>query len=355
MYKFFLFCYLSLIATDCVARNYESMYGKEPIKDSSVYDINQNCLDCKYEYKKENYDYSDLNLDYSKKTVGKDGTPLWDEFVSHYKYKDYNDNFSPSPYDYSINIEKTTLDEALNPSKPKKNIWEKEETKEKQIVSMFSSEINNVNKINYKEEIPEIDYFCPFETEFECIVWNKKPQVNEIVTTKSPNIRKSKIDNILFAIKENKDINARDEVFEPLIDRYKVLMRTARTCCTEGMIYKLKEAGASSKLIYKFLFDDANFYNIGNRCLMMSDKDLDEKFSNTETSNVVADVRNKCLCKGRDWLKFTLAPFIEIYKKEPNFINSDFIYSYTDGLNRKITISINKDINNILNQLNVCP
>ena len=283
------------------------MYGKEPVKDSIIYNINPDCIECNEIEKDNKKDYYSIS-GFSNRTIDKKGVPLWDDFVSHYKDKNFNDNFDLPPYTHSLDD---------------KNITE--------------------------------ESFCPFETEFECKAWKIKPQINEIVTPKNPKIKKSKMNKILLAIKENKELETENIIFEPLLERYKILMRSARSCCTEGMIYKLKKAGASTKLVYKFLSDDANFYDIGNRCLMMTDQDLDKRFSNTQTSNVVADVRNSCLCKGRDWFKSMLEPFVEIYKQNPNFKNSQFLYYYNDGLNRNITVSINEDINNIINQLKSCP
>lgn len=329
------------------------MYGKEPVKDSIIYNINPDCIECNEIEKDNKRDYYSIS-GFSNRTIDKKGVPLWDDFVSHYKDKNFNDSFDLPPYTHSLDDKNITLDNALNPSKPKINIWENKTSEEKEKISMFSQEKIDNGKIIYTDDLSE-ESFCPFETEFECKAWKIKPQINEIVTPKNPKIKQSKMNKILLAIKENKELETENIIFEPLLERYKILMRSARSCCTEGMIYKLKKAGASTKLVYKFLSDDANFYDIGNRCLMMTDQDLDKRFSNTETSNVIADVRNSCLCKGRDWFKSILEPFVEIYKQNPNFKNSQFLYYYNDGLNRNITVSINEDINNIINQLKSCP
>ena len=39
----------------------------------------------------------------------------------------------------------------------------------------------------------------------------------------------------------------------------------------------------------------------------------------------------------------------------PDFANSKFDYTYIDGLQREITVSINTDVQNVLNQLAQCP
>jgi hypothetical protein len=132
-------------------------------------------------------------------------------------------------------------------------------------------------------------------------------------------------------------------------------MRSANACCTDGLVYSLKNAGASEGLIYKFMADDANFYGFGSRCLMMTDEELDTKYPNTATAAVAADVRNGCLCRGRQWFAAMLAPFQQAYAAAPEFADQKFYYTYTDGLQRQTTVSINNDVQNVLKQLELCP
>ena len=101
--------------------------------------------------------------------------------------------------------------------------------------------------------------------------------------------------------------------------------------------------------------DDANFYGFGARCLMMTDDELDTKYPNTATAAVAADVRNGCLCRGRQWFYAMLAPFEQAYRAFPEFRDYKFYYTYTDGLQREITVSVNNDVQNVLQQLSVCP
>ena len=196
---------------------------------------------------------------------------------------------------------------------------------------------------------------CPFETETECQIWRRKPIVREVVSPRSAKLRDAKIDEFIHAADCNKHITANEPVSAPLLDRYKMLMRSAQACCTDGMAYALKQAGASDGLVYKFLSDDANFYGFGSRCLMMTDHDLDTKYPNTATAVVAADVRNGCLCRGRQWFQAMLAPFEQAYNAMPEFKNAQFNYTYKDGLQREITVSINNDVQNVLKQLAQCP
>ncbi len=116
---------------------------------------------------------------------------------------------------------------------------------------------------------------CPFESETECQIWRRKPMIRETVAPRSAKIRPELLDSFIAKAKCNKNIQASDPTAAPLLERYKILMRSAQACCTDGMAYSLKQAGASDGLIYKFLSDDANFYGLGNRCLMMTDAELD--------------------------------------------------------------------------------
>ena len=179
--------------------------------------------------------------------------------------------------------------------------------------------------------------------------------IRETVAPRSNHIRPDLLQAFIAKAKCNKNIAATDPTAAPLLERYKILMRSAQACCTDGMAYSLKKAGASDGLVYKFLADDANFYGLGNRCLMMTDAELDRNYPNTATAAVAADVRNGCLCRGRQWFQAMLAPFREVYSIAPDFAQSKFDYTYTDGLQRQVTVSINNDVQNVLNQLEMCP
>ena len=200
-----------------------------------------------------------------------------------------------------------------------------------------------------------IDDGCPFDTETECNIWRRKPIIRETVSPRSPKIRGINMTEILFTFNQTGNLDANSVAAAPLLDRYKMLMRSASACCTEGMKYSLKQAGASNELIYKFLADDANFYNIGGRCLMMSDAEIDEKYSGTATAMTIADVRNGCLCRGRQWFNAMLAPFIDLWNASPEFESSPFYWTYIDGLQREVTVAINDDVKNVLDQLATCP
>ena len=196
---------------------------------------------------------------------------------------------------------------------------------------------------------------CPFDSETECQIWRRKPIIRETVAPRSPLIRAEKMDEFIDAARCDKNITANNPLAAPLLERYKMLMGSANACCTDGMVYSLKNAGASDGLIYKFMSDDANFYGFGARCLMMTDSELDKKYPNTATAAVAADVRNGCLCRGRQWFYAMLAPFQQAYAAFPEFRDYKFNYTYVDGLQREITVSVNNDVQNVLRQLALCP
>ena len=139
---------------------------------------------------------------------------------------------------------------------------------------------------------------CPFDSDTECEIWRRKPIIRETVSPRSPRIRADKMDEFIAAARCDKNITANHPLAAPLLERYKMLMGSANACCTDGMAYSLKQAGASDGLVYKFLSDDANFYGFGARCLMMTDDELDQKYPNTATA-----ASNRRGCRGRaQWL-----------------------------------------------------
>jgi hypothetical protein len=235
--------------------------------------------------------------------------------------------------------------------RPKANLWINEEI---QIPVNMTNPVLNIFDIEELITV-EVNDGCPFETEAECDIWRRKPMVRETVSPRTPKLRAQKMDEFVAAFNANNDISANEPAASALLERYKMLMQSANACCTDGMTYQLKSAGAPDSLIYKFLSDDANFYQIGSRCLMTTDAELDKKFPNTATAAVAADVRNGCLCRGKKWFDAMLAPFQDAYREVPEFESSKFYYTYTDGLQREVTVSVNNDVKNVLNQLDACP
>ncbi len=113
------------------------------------------------------------------------------------------------------------------------------------------------------------------------------------------------------------------------------------------MVNKLHDAGASRGLIYKFLVDDANFYGFSDRCLMTSNEELRERYPATATAAAVAGVRDICLCQRRDYFDALLAPF-------DNFSDAEFIYSFKDGLDRDVNVSITNDVQTVKHLISQC-
>lgn len=309
------------------------------------------------------------------KTVDwKNGVPIWDESINNYRYKDFSDWFlepSPELYIRETDVEAAEIDpialyqenmedaqatrarveELLTPKKPSGSLWVSDIPAPK--VEYVAQDMTEIVAETFGE--PAYDDGCPFDSETECEIWRRKPIVRETVSPRSPKLRDAKVDEFVHATTCNAHLTANEPVAAPLLDRYKMLMRSAQACCTDGMAYSLKQAGASDGLVYKFLADDANFYGFGARCLMMTDHELDTKYPNTATAVVAADVRNGCLCRGRQWFQAMLAPFEQVYKANPDFMTAQFNYTYTDGLQREVTVSVNNDVQNVLKQLSQCP
>ena len=325
----------------------------------------------------------------AEKTVDwKDGVPIWDESINSYRYKDFSDWFltaSPEIYlrdggesgvqtgeidpiaMYQQNMEdaEATLarvEELLTPKRPAENLWFTNTQDDNTKITVpavntkyIAQDMTEIVTETFGENPDLLDDGCPFESETECQIWRRKPIVRESVSPRSPKLRDAKVEEFVHAADCNKHITANEPVSAPLLERYKMLMRSAQACCTDGMAYALKQAGATDGLVYKFLSDDANFYGFGSRCLMMTDHDLDSQYPNTATAVVAADVRNGCLCRGRQWFAAMLAPFEQVYQAIPEFKDAQFNYTYKDGLKREITVSVNNDVQNVLKQLAQCP
>ena len=311
--------------------------------------------------------HGEYNAKISDKSVdGFDGVPIWDDSISSYKYKDFSDWFlGPAKeavvttvrwedpveiYEQNMADAAATMErveELLTPKKPSSDLWFESAPKSEYV----AQDINIVTE----QIVIESDDGCPFETDVECEIWRKKPMVRETVSPRSSKIRDIKMSEFIAAAQCDEDITAAHPTAKPLLERYKMLMASAQACCTDGMTHSLRQAGASDGLIYKFLADDANFYGFGNRCLMMTDYELDTKYPNTSTASAVADVRNGCLCRGRQWFKAMLSPFEQAYQEMPEFKEMPFYYTYQDGLKREIKVSVNNDVQNVLKQLEQCP
>lgn len=330
------------------------------------------------------------------KTVDwRDGVPIWDDSIVSYKDKDFSDWFlEPMPEIYMREVDapayvapapavmatesvdimelynqnmadaaatRARVEELLSPQRPTSNLWLDAATVD-DCTTTESVELPAPAPKYVAQDMTEIVKVtfgsvdnCPFESETECEIWRRKPIVRETVSPRSPKLNNMNMAAFIEAARCNKTIRADDPAAAALLQRYKMLMRSANACCTDGMAYSLKKAGATDGLVYKFLADDANFYGLGARCLMMTDTEFDTKYPNTATAAVAADVRNGCLCRGRQWFTAMLAPFAEVYKIMPEFKDQKFYYTYTDGLGREITVSVNNDVQNVLNQLTLCP
>ena len=196
---------------------------------------------------------------------------------------------------------------------------------------------------------------CPFDTPSECAVWARKPTISETVAPRSRTLRDSVMCDISSAIEANPNVTAADKSMFPLVQRYKVLMRASQSCCTGGIMHKLKSAGMKKDSIYRFLTDDANFSGFGTRCVVMNDDDISATQSYPASSATIADVRNECVCKSKKDIKALLAPFEQLYADYPEFADAPFEYRHYDGVGRAITDSINRDVQNVLHQLEMCP
>lgn len=198
-------------------------------------------------------------------------------------------------------------------------------------------------------------YVCPFSTMAECEIWYKKPVYKTASFPRAPHVNSVREDDILYAIYSNYDVDASDIAMTPLLERYKILMNASRACCSEGIIYKMRQNGAKDADVYQFLKDDANHFAVASRCMMMNDDEIEHSYSNGVTGQMVADVRNACLCKNRQWFESLLEPFFDIYERAPLFAEKPFVYNYTDSMQRDITVYINDEVQTTYGLLGACP
>ena len=306
---------------------------------------------------------------YDKTVDWRDGVPIWDDSIVSYRDKDFSDWFlEPLPEIYEQDIQATPdiavqmynqnmndaiatrarIEELLTPQRPQDNLWTNN-TVAPRATYTAQDMTETVQTVFGRSD------GCPFDTDAECDIWRRKPIMREAVAPRSRKIQDVRMAEFVDAARCDANIDASNPAAAPLLARYKMLMNSARACCTDGMAYSLRRAGASDGLVYKFMADDANFYGFGTRCLMMTDQELDTKYPNTSTAAVAADVRNGCLCRGRQWFNAMLAPFNDAYAAVPEFKDAKFNYTYTDGLGREITVSVNNDVQNVMYQLAQCP
>ena len=205
-----------------------------------------------------------------------------------------------------------------------------------------------------QQSMCEHDYNCPFDTPEECAVWYKKPLYKAAVTPRAPHISYDKSEDMVDVALANPDVSANNKYMSPLLERYKMLMNAGDACCTSGIVYKMRQNGANDSDVYEFLKNDANYFAITKRCLVMSDRDIYRSYSNGVTGQMVADVRDACLCKNRQWFDSLLQPFNDIYERVPDFRSGAFTYMYKDGLNRKVNVSVNEDVQKTIYTLSNC-
>lgn len=245
----------------------------------------------------------------------------------------------------------------LQPVEHSENLWVDIETESDDSCDECDDEKVEIIEIDSDTdtEICEYDNNCPFDTAAECEIWYKKPAYKTSVAPRAPHLSSVKTDGILYTLLFQGDISANDELAKPLLNRYLALMRASKQCCTTGIVYKMRLNKAKDNDVYEFLKDDANNYGITSRCMVMNNGDFVENYSYGVTGDMASDVRNSCLCKNRKWFDSLLEPFYDIYQMAPGFEYTPFFYTYLDGMQREVTVSVNEDVQNVMEMLSYCP
>jgi len=196
---------------------------------------------------------------------------------------------------------------------------------------------------------------CPFETEAECRIWLRKPTVRETVTGLASGVHAGRIADLIALSRAGNAITADMPKAAPLLNRYRALLAASQACCTSGMIHGLRSSGVAQGMIYRIMMDDANFFQFQERCLMITDEEFMMYSEATTTTGLAADVRDGCLCRSREYFESLLMPFPHMWRSTPPFADSGFEWTYADGLGRMTTVSINQDVQNVLDRLQFCP
>ena len=172
-----------------------------------------------------------------------DGVPIWDDSISDYTKKDFSDWFlEPMPEIYVREIDapmavspqqmyeqnmmdaaatRARVEELLAPKKPSMNLWFDN-------VPPMPAVAENVTV--EAVEVYKFDDGCPFESETECEIWRRKPIVHEAVAPRSKTIRAYNMSPLIDALDCNVDLTANETVATPLLERYKMLMKSAQAC-----------------------------------------------------------------------------------------------------------------------------
>ena len=87
----------------------------------------------------------------------------------------------------------------------------------------------------------------------------------------------------------------------------------------------------------------------------MTDDEIYGLYSYGVDDEMVTDVGNSCICKYRQWIDSLLAPFYDLYQMAPGFEYMPLYYTYLDGFQRPRTVSINRDVQNVMEVLRHCP
>ena len=195
---------------------------------------------------------------------------------------------------------------------------------------------------------------CPFETVSECKIWEIKPAIRETGASQNYAPSSARINKIIERSRAGNSITSDNEDTQPLIEIYKALLSVSHTCCHYGMVSRLRGLGYSSEKVYEIMADDANLHQSSERCLMVTDKELDETYSDTNIANAISETRDACLCNQKNYLLALLSPFQQIADSSENFTVDPLDWQYTDGLNRTVLVSINRDVGTVLGQMSNC-
>jgi hypothetical protein len=189
----------------------------------------------------------------------------------------------------------------------------------------------------------------------------KKTVVKPVVETGTdpPIIGRRELEELIKNIETEKALQDGVDYADPnvrvLIENYKNILKASSTCCPSVSIERMKAIGVPRRQLLRFLAVDSREYAVQNMCMIVSDKDIKDVFSNKNVISVLGRTRRDCICNNAGFLRRNISNFYNIYEIDPDFYDNALIYRFRDAEGRIIKQDILEAVINISGTLITCP
>jgi hypothetical protein len=140
-----------------------------------------------------------------------------------------------------------------------------------------------------------------------------------------------------------------------LVENYRNILKASVSCCPSVSTERMKAAGVPRPQMMRFLSVDSREYAVQNMCMIVSDRDIRDVFSNRNVVDILRRSRRDCICNNADFLKRNVDNFYNIYNIDPGFYDSALVYRFRDAEGRIIKQDILEAVINISGTLIACP